>query len=283
MRSAAAFLLATLTALAASAHAETGARAAFAERWAMLEIDQRCGLLAPPVREALVATAAQARAALYRDAWSDRAVAELEVAAVAAARTRACADPRAAAAAERARLGFTAWARTHALDFPGAERVWRARRTPDPAGQWKLSQRLGGSGAPTFGVREVDGRERLSLRVAAPQGVAPPAMAALVVRDPARAAALVVGLPGLTSTGLARGAPPPGSARSFLASARRIETEGASRAVWFDFPDAAFAALLALDTREAALVRLDGGPAPLLLEIGDLAAARAFLAAEAPR
>ena len=56
------------------------------------------------------------------------------------------------------------------------------------------------------------------------------------------------------------------------ASARMMQTV-------FTFPDAAFQAMLALDPREAVVIELTGARTTqrLLVEVGDITAARAFL------
>jgi hypothetical protein len=103
----------------------------------------------------------------------------------------------------------------------------------------------------------------------------------MLLRDRARASADILDLRGRNLSGLAAGAPSPASAARFFASARRIETlEGGARQVVFTFPDAAFQSLLTLDPREAAELRLDtrGGEQRILVEVGDVAAASAFLA-----
>ncbi len=90
----------------------------------------------------------------------------------------------------------------------------------------------------------------------------------------------VLELRGRLVQGLAAGAPAPGAAASFFASARRVETlENGQRVAVLEFPDSAFQALLALDPREAVELRIENGRAVqrMLVEVGDIAAARAFL------
>ncbi len=269
-------LLALAGPAASAAAAEGDARAAYAERRALLEADARCSLFAPPMRAALEAGAGQARGALFRAGWTSARVRELESAAIGAARARPCGDARTEAAAARARAGFASWSRIHAMDFPGAARTWSARRTPDPVDGWRLKQALPGGAA--IGVREADGAQRFTLIAPLAANAPAPASARLMLRDPIRARATPFDVPGRLARGLEAGAPAPQSAQTFLASARRIEGAGAARRVVFAFPDAAFAAFLALDPREAAVLALDGAPR-LLVEVGDAAAARAFLAA----
>ncbi|MGE3142712.1 MAG: hypothetical protein AB7L65_05280 [Hyphomonadaceae bacterium] len=230
------------------------------------------------MRAALEAAAGQARGALLRGGWTLVRLNELDSAARAAAEARACGDPRTELAAARARAAFQGWSHAHAMRFPAGARAWDARRTPDPADGWMLRQSVG---AAVFGVRMEAGQERLSLIAPLEAGASPPPTAQMLVRDPARAAQSLMDVPGRLASGLEAGAPAPGVARAFLASSRRVETHAGVRRVIFTFPDAAFAALLTLDPRESAVILLGGAPQQrLLIEIGDVAAARAFLAAQ---
>jgi hypothetical protein len=274
-----AFLLASLTAalsIAGSAGATPGAQSAFVERRGLLEADARCNIFTPNIRFALEAGAVQARGALLRGGWTQARLDELERAAIGAARERACNDPRTATAAAAASASFASWARTPAMQFTGSERAWSARRFADPAG-WLLKQDIPAPSAATFGVRQYQGAEQLSILVRSTGPLL--ASAQLVMRDPARARANL-DIPGRNVRGLEAGAPSSASAQRFLASGRRIETIGGERFMAFAFPQAAFQAMLALDPREAVEVRLgaDGQSGRYLIEVGDVAAARAFLA-----
>jgi|CXWL01.1.fsa_nt_gi hypothetical protein len=268
-------------AMTSSAWATTpaDAQSAFVERRGLLEVDARCRLLAPGVRTALQAGAQQARGALLRGGWTRARVDELERAATGAARNRACADPRNETAAVHARAGYASWARTNAMTFPGAERTWAARRYPDAFG-WRLLQDIGAPIGTAFGVRERDGAQRLTLTLPLTRTQQAPGSAQLILRDPARAGVDMLELRGRLTQGLAAGAPAPSASRAFFASARRVETlENGQRVAVLEFPDTAFEALLALDPRETAELRLDSGRAVqrILVEIGDVAVARAFL------
>lgn len=265
------------TPFAASAQEAPTAQAAYVERRALLAADQSCALFTPPIRTALQATAAQARGALLRGGWTLTRLDELDAAAVGAVRGRPCNDPTTQQAAARARLGFQSWSRSHAMTFPGGARAWYARRTPDPVDHWMLKQPL--SAGAVFGVREPNGVGELAVTM--PLSDSAPGAAELVMRDVARAPRSQMDVPGRLARGLAAGAPAPATATAFRASARRIETgpDGVRRVV-FVFPGAALMALCALDPREAAEIRFDGAAAPILIEIGDIAAARAFLVAQ---
>lgn len=258
------------------------AQAAYAERRALLEADRVCTLFDPGMRAALVSTAGQARGALLRGGWTMARIGELESAAVAAARSRRCGDERTEAAANRARLGYGAWARTHAMTFTGVTRSWLARRTPDPADQWMLRQEIDAPRAATFGLRGFDGHQELTLILPLTANGNAPGAAELLLRDPARARNSQMDVPGRTARGLAAGAPAPAWSRGYQAQARRIETVRGQRRALFLFPAAAADAMASLDPREAAEIRLGDGTR-LYVEIGDFAAARAFLAAQLPR
>ena len=266
-------------AFTATASAYTGpeAQSAFVERRGFLEVDTRCHLLAAGPRTALEAGALQARGALLRSGWTRARVDELEQATLRAARSRACSDPRNEAAAVQARAGFATWSRTNAMTFPGAERSWVARRYVDPMG-WRLRQDISAPSA-VFGVREREGVQRLTLMLPLAATEAAPSAVQILVRDRARAGVDVLELRGRTARGLAAGAPAANNAQGFFASARSVETIERQRYAIIEFPDTAFQALLALDPREAAQLRIERGRAAenILVEVGDIAVARTFL------
>jgi hypothetical protein len=161
------------------------------------------------------------------------------------------------------------------MRFDGSERNWLARRAPDPQGFY-IRQDIPGPRRAIFGVRrDGEGGSLVLLMPLAPGEVAP-ASAQLSFRDTARAPRSIADTPGRTATGLAAVIASP-------ARARGLETgERGARSVAFVFPDAALAQIKGLDPREAVAVTLDGRtPVTLLIEVGDIAAAHAFLAAEA--
>lgn len=259
----------------ASAQEAPGAREAYIERRGLLETDARCRMLAPSLRDALNVGAMQARGALLRAGWSSAQIRELEGAVVAAARARPCNDPRTSAAAAQARASVGQWANSGTMAFPGWERTWVARRESDG---WRLSQAIDAPINATFGIRQVNDRQRLVLIVALARGAPPPASAQLVMRDPARERA-EVNLAQRIAYGLEAGAPPATIALSAPATRTLERAQGGGSAAVFTFPDAAFAQLLALDPRESVEVRLrfGNGVRRVLIEVGDVAAARAFL------
>jgi hypothetical protein len=264
-----------LLAAAPSAWATSEAQIAYVERRGLLEADAQCHVLDANVRTAMQASLYQSRGALLRSGWTLPRIGELDAATVSAARQRACNDPRTAEAVTRARAGFQAWARAPSMTFQGAARSWVARRYADPNG-WRLRQ-----DTPTqavFGVREAAGAQHLTLSF--PSNGRPPGAAQLVLRDPARADTRLLDVPGRQAHGLEAGLPSAQSAQRFWASGRSVETsqDGARRIV-FVFPDSAFEAISRLDPRETIEARLGADPSSprLLIEVGDLVAARAFL------
>lgn len=263
---------------AAAASEPLDARAAFVERRGLLEADAQCRLFTPEIRSALAIGVAQARGALLRAGWTSANTHALETATVNAARGRQCNDRRTAVAAENARRAFSSWINVGTMEFPGWARSWRARRAADDGG-WRLSQAIDAPIAATFGVRQREDEQRLALVVPVLRRETPPATAQLIVRDAARAGVREIPLTQRISQGLEAGLPAPNAAAA-LPSVRTLERiDGRQHAV-FTFPDAAFRDLVALDPRETVEVRLTSGRSVqrLFVEVGDVAAARAFLA-----
>jgi hypothetical protein len=272
------FVAALLCLVGAPAAADPpNAQAAFVERTGLLHIDTRCHVLSAGPRTALEAGAAQARGALLRAGWTMARLSELEAAVLQAARERACTDPRVATSVAEARASFEYWAETGSMEFPGWQRAWVARRTTGPNG-FRLSQRIDAPTRATFGVREREGGQRLSL--VTDQGA--PTAARLILRDAARSRAGALDLSTRVAYGLQAGAPGVGAVTRSFAGVRATErrTGSGGQQVVFAFPDEAFRALLALDPRESATLELSSGAVTqrLYIEVGDIAAARTFLA-----
>jgi hypothetical protein len=269
------FLLALGTATAASA--TENARTAYVERRGLLEADAQCRLFEPSIRAALSVGLAQTRGALLREGWTNARLRELDSAAVNAARARACGDQRTETAAEAARRSFASWANTGTMLFPGWDRSWRARRVVDQSG-WRLSQGMDAPIPALFGVREVRDVQRLTLTLPLARGATAPTSVQLVMRDTARGPMREIALTQRISQGLDAGLPSPMAARS-IPSVRTIETQNGARTAVYTFPDTAFRDFVALDPRETVELRLETGRATqrLLVEVGDVAAARAFL------
>jgi hypothetical protein len=268
--------LALGTATTASA-TEPNARTAFVERRGLLEADAQCRLFDPSIRSALSVGLAQARGALLRSGWTSASLRQLETAAVNAARSRTCSDQRTADAAAAARRSFASWANAGSMEFPGWDRSWRARRVVDQNG-WRLSQDIDAPIAALFGVRQTRDVQRLALALPLARGATPPTSVQLIVRDRDRGPLREIALPQRISQGLAAGLPSPMSSIS-IPSVRTVERHDGQQFAVFTFPDTAFRDLVALDPRESVELRLETGRATqrLLVEVGDVAAARAFL------
>ncbi|HYD89175.1 MAG TPA: hypothetical protein VEA80_16980 [Vitreimonas sp.] len=270
-------LTVALLAVPASAAAQSGpnAREAYVERRGLLEADAQCRLLSPSIRDALQVSAAQTRGALLRAGWSNAQMRELENAVVTAARQRACNDQRTAASVGSVSRIVAQWVNAGSMEFPGWERLWIARRISEG---WRLSQAIEGPTPAIFGVRQAGGAQRLTLAVPISGNAAAPASARLILRDRAQPRS-EVSLNQRVARGLEAGAPPPGV--SVMApSTRSIERLGGGRSqALFIFPDSAFRDLIALDPRETVVIELQTGRATqrLLVEVGDVDAARAFL------
>lgn len=267
-------LAAALTiALASVASATEGpnAREAYVERRGLIEADAQCRLFTPSTRAALQVGVTQARGSLLRAGWSNAQMRALESTVVNAARARACDDARTRDAAASANRSFAQWANAGVMEFPGWERTWIARRA---AGGWRLSQNIDAPLAATFGVRDSEGAQRLTLVIADTSATS----ARLIMRDARRAGPVEVTLPQRMSYGLAAGAAPSTAALS-ISSTRGIERLGGRSQTMFVFPDTAFRDLLALDPRESVEIQVQQGRVThrLLVEVGDIAAARAFL------
>jgi hypothetical protein len=264
-------------ALAAPAYADApDARASYVERRGVLELDSQCHLFNPNIRAALQATALQARGALLRGGWSIGQVQNLEQTVVAAARARGCHDPRTLTSASTARTASASWINASAQTFPGWTRSWYARRAPDPGG-WRLAQSINAPLAATFGVRVVQRREQLTLVTAAPNGRRATS-ATLVMRDVMRSNPIDIALPQRIAYGLNAGSPAPATATQFVSVSARVErARDGSMLTVFAFPDSAFRNLLNLDPRESIEIHLAGSSQILLVDVGDVAVARAFL------
>lgn len=268
-------LLTAALAGAAAAQGAPNAREAYVERRALIEIDAQCRLLQPTIRDALSVSTAQARGALLRAGWTNAQVRELESAVVGAARGRACNDSRTAASISTMSSTVAQWVNAGSMEFPGWERIWIARRVSEG---WRLSQTIDGPTPAIFGVRQVGDAQRLTLAIPHTPGTTAPAIARLILRDPTQPRS-EISLNQRVATGLEAGAPTPG-ATLIAPSTRTIErlAQGRSQVV-FTFPDSAFATLTELDPRETVVLELQTGRATqrLLVEVGDVDAARAFL------
>lgn len=269
--------LSTCLSAAAQAAEEPDAREAYVERRGLIESDARCNLLTADIRAALNVGVLQAQGALLRAGWTSAQVRGLGQAVAQAAAARACNDRRTLQAAAEARRAFTPWLAAGYMEFAGWERSWLARRGTSDG--WRLSQAIEAPRAAVFGVRQQGAAQRLALIVTLERNEPAPLSAQLTLRDPSRERPREISLPQRVAYGIEAGAPAPGAATT-IPSSRAIErVSGGRTQVVFTFPDTAFATLLQLDPRESAELRLQDGrrEQTMYVEVGDIAAARAFL------
>jgi hypothetical protein len=281
-----AFLVSLAIISVAGPAAAAGADQVFAERKALLAADMRCDLFTPSLRQALEASTFQSRTTLLRSGWTAARADDLGRRAAAEVSGRSCDDPVLTRAASDARAGFAGWARLMSMRFGGVERAWLARRAPDMQGFY-IRQDIPAPpgtnrGAAIFGVRRDGEGGSLVLLLPLRAGEFAPASARISYRDTARAPRAALDTPGRTARGLATAVASPATARITLARTREMETgQHGARSVAFVFPDAVLAQIKALDPREAVAIMIDARtPTTLLIEVGDIAAAHAFLAAE---
>jgi hypothetical protein len=268
-------------AAATAARAPPDAATAFAERSALLHAMDRCPMMADEELAALAAGAAQARSALLRGGWTAERIAALRSRAIVAVDARACNDPALRQSVAQAQAGFAAWARLPAMQFPGQSAAWSAARIPDADG-WYLRQP--GRFGSILGVREGEDGPVVALAAPLTANSPEPAFGILSFRDAARAPESLIGVPGRSRHGLAAVSASPAMSRQVWARGRDVmRTEDGRRLAILTFPMNAFDGVEALDPREAIEVRLgrtEGETgARLYFEVGDLVAARVFLAA----
>jgi hypothetical protein len=274
------FLAAALSAALGGAAAATegpDAREAFVERRGLIEADARCNLFPADLRAALNVGALQARGSLLRAGWTSGQLRTLEQTIAQAAAQRACSDARTLQSADNARRAFAPWLAVGYMEFPGWERAWLARRGTGDG--WRLSQAIEAPRAAVFGVRQQGAGQRLALIITLDRNETAPMSAQLILRDAARVSPREISLAQRVAYGIEAGAPQPGAAMS-IPSMRTIEhLSGARSQAVFSFPDNSFAALLELDPRESVEVRVQRGRSvqSFYVEVGDIAAARAFL------
>lgn len=284
MRPALIALAAVLSLSSAAAAAEPpSAQAAFVERRGLLELDTQCRLFTPEVRAALQVSALQARGTLLRGGWSLAQMDELESATVNAAHARACGDPRTASAAATARTAYNTTFRSNMMEFPGWQRTWSARRVASTDG-WRLRQSVPAPTSASFGVRQLNGHEQFVLVIPVADARAAPTQAQLELRNPNRAAAASLDLASRVARGLEAGLPGPAGAMTISASARLVEhPTWFTTQIVFVFPNTAFRMMCQLDPRESVAIHLNGAVSGrlMLIEVGDVAAARGFLATRA--
>jgi hypothetical protein len=292
---AAGVFLALTSSLTCVAPACAAALDLYYERALMSAADGKCHLFAPDTAAALAAGAAQARGAAVRSGAGEAALAATRQAALVKAASVACSSADLKLAASRVRAAFKGYGQLQRMDFPGQKAGWTADRSlPSQTPVWRLVQN--GSLGPdvlAFGLAGRWGDPQTLLAVAGADGAGEPYAARLLVRDPNRAPEPYLDQIRAGSTAalpLSARTPPSSDSRVFEAEARSeaapsLAPGGASRTVAFRFPEAAIAAIAALDPREAITVEfLYAGQGRDVVrkgyvEVGDFAAGLAFLRA----
>lgn len=249
----------------------------FYERSFVLAAHQKCRLFTPGVAAALTAATRQARGAALRGGGSDRDLS----AAAARARSRAasvsCADPDLAVVRGRVDHAFAGWSRMPRMTFPGARADWLASRTVYDTPTWALKQDgITGASPVTFGYPT--GPQAGPSVTVSFVGRPRPRAVRVVMRDPALSPRAWVGRDG--------GLPPAGLRRAIWSSGQvpadpALLRPGAKAGETWRFPAALAQALEPLDPRETFVVEFvfrDDSVARAVFEVGDFAAARAFLA-----
>lgn len=245
------------------------------DRAFMLAADARCGLFAAPVRAALTSATLQARGAQLRGGATAVQANETARRARARAAATACDHPELRMVARRVGDAFNGWAGLRRMAFPGLTGAWQADRTAFEGPRWRLSQ--GGIvGASPVVIGRVQGLSGLTVAVSF-VGKPRPTGARIVMRDAARFPNPWIGsrptlAPEPQRAAVWAGATDAADKALFPGGRRRGET--------WTFSDQAAARLAALDPREAFAVEFvfrDGSVATARFEVGDLAAADAFL------
>lgn len=261
----------------------------YLERGFMAEAGPRCRLFGPAVQSALIAGREQARGAALRAGFSARDVQRVAERSKARALSIPCDSPDLVAAARRVSSSFEAYSRLVRQDFPGDRLGWKADRSESRQRvTWRLTQDLDQAGAKVrFGIAGRNGADSLMVVAALPGGGAPYA-ARIVMRDRRLTVGAYIDARGesLRTLPLQRRLPRQGPFESFAAQARSaagadLLPAGVKSGWAFRFPLNAAAAIAELDPREAIMIEFllgAGPPQRVYLEVGDFAAARAFLA-----
>ena len=274
-------------AFGASALAQS-AQDQFYERSFVAALNVRCELFDARSTAALEAARLQVRGALIRADVPEAVLAEAVSVSDRAAMALDCEAEETLALAERFQDAFSGYLTLRTMDFPGESRGWTTDRGPLAYGAgwvgWQDAEPLR-TGVAAF----ADGP---ALAVRAPQDAGRLTGARLVLRDPTGEPNLfdpTIGglLPARPGAEWVRYGPPDHASTHYWAAARFTPEESeALGGPGFRFGDDAAIALAAADPRET--VRIDfigplGEPAAQIwVEVGDFAAALAFLRAAMP-
>lgn len=266
---------------AGAAQADSHLEQTYAERAFVLAAHQRCDLFGESVTQALGAALMQTRGALLRAGYETAQVSALARQSHTRAGTTACADPALAQVTGRVENAFGLWARAVRINFPAHGEGWAVDRFRGANPGWRLAQTARVGASPVrFGLagRSPDAVEPVA--VVSFVGRSRPYAARIVMRDSA-----VVPRP-LIGRGSVADVPPP-SGRKQVFAARQAAAPNSLLAAdrkqgeaW-TFDAGALTAVEQLDPRETFWIEFlfrDDTVARVRMEVGDLTAARTFLA-----
>jgi hypothetical protein len=260
----------------------------FYERSFIAALNERCGLFDARSTSALHAARLQVRGALIRAEVGEAVLDEALAVSDRAAMALDCEDEETLDLAERFRDAFSGYLILRTMDFPGEIRGWSTDRGPLAYGQgwvgWQDAEPLR-AGVAAFS----DGP---ALAVLAPQDAGRLTGARLVLRDETVEPGLfdpTIGglLPPRPGAEWVRYAPPDHANRQYWAADRLGATDSeALGGPGFRFGEDAAIALAAADPRDTARIDFIGPlgepTAQIWIEVGDFAAALAFLRAAMP-
>jgi hypothetical protein len=263
----------------------------FAMRVGAAALDDACGGLSSGERAALESGLAQARREHLRRGVGGSDLVGWEARLRDDAATIPCGSEQAEAVFATIRSAYRAWLAQPGADYPGPRRSWTVDRLAGEDRPWSVRQETQDA---RFGLA-LTGNEATALL--AGRSDTPPASAALVIRDTARAPRPVDAtagglLPPPGGEPLAAWGPPSGREARWWAngshpgSASAYAPEGEGRPYAFAFPAAALEALAELEPRESARIDLharDGARiGSVWMEAGLLRAALDFASAGEP-
>lgn len=281
-----------MAAVFAAGAAAAAATDLYYERSLMAEAGDRCNLFTPQLQSALVSGREQARGAALRGGSSVQDLRGIAERARARARSTPCDSPDLGIAAQRVRSGFAGYARLLRQDFPGDVGIWKADRSVSAQRPlWRLSQDVRQGGIQIrLGIASRVGSDSLMVVTSFPDGARPYA-ARIVMRDRRLTSGPYLDArgEGLKTLPLQRRMPRVGPFETYSAESRSpagadLLPPGMTSGWAFRFPNAAAGAMADLDPREAIRVEFlfaSGPSRQIYLEVGDFAAARAFLSIRA--
>lgn len=273
----------TLAAAVPAAVADPAAvRQTWLERVAISAADRECNLFSDGERLALLSGLYQAEGELLRANQTPAELRRLAGEVSTHATSLGCVHPEVVSVAETVRNGYRAFVKTTYIEYPSTHAIWGASRSPHD--RWAVSQTDKASSI-VFGLRRAPNDpdvQRLAIGMPA-KGVVPSSVQ-LIMRDPAKMPEPWFGAfsrPGAKLT-------PPPRAISHVEWAGKVASakDAVGDPIWvFTFNASAIPLIEQLDPREAIQIDLippsrvaDQGVKRIVLEVGDIRAARAFAA-----